>query len=336
MPDQTIKPQQLFNLARKGVLGPKALEKSLSIIGVIPSRKNWLAFIEMALLLLGAALFASGVIFFFAYNWEDMHKFAKFAVVETAFIAAAGVVFIVKLDSMAGKAAAMTASVLVGVLLAVYGQVYQTGADAYQLFLSWSILILPLVMISGFAPMYALLILIVNITVGLSWDQVLSGIFAPKDMAVAEFFLAVNVTALVLCEFFSKRGVAHLQPRWLTRALLFVNFFILSANLIPYIHSENSMATGADLMPYLIPMLYILFLTSSFSYYLRIKYDLFALTIAMLSVIFVFSNICMKIFVDNAFNNFVGLFFVSLLVIFQAAGAVILLGKINKSMGDES
>jgi uncharacterized membrane protein len=336
MSDQLIKPHQLFSLTRKGVLSPKALEKALSIIGVIPTRKMWLAFIEHALLMLGAALFISGVIFFFAYNWEDMHKFAKFALIETAIISAAVVVLITKIESMTGKAAAMTASILTGVLLAVYGQVYQTGADAYELFLVWSLLIVPWVMISRFAPMYALLLALANITVGLSWDQVLSGIFAPKNAAVAELFLAVNVTALVLCEFFFRRGTEHLQPRWLPRVILCANFYTLSMALLPYIHGEDSRATGSDLMPYLIPALYILFLSASFCYYLRVRYDLFALTVALLSLIFVLSNIFIKIFVDNAFNNFGGLFFVSLLVILQAAGAVLLLRKINQSTGDES
>jgi uncharacterized membrane protein len=336
LPDITINSKHLFNIARKGVLSPKVLEKALSIIGVIPSREDWAAFIENVLLMLGAALFATGVIFFFAYNWEDMHKFAKFAVVETAFIAAAAVVLITKIESMAGKAAAMTASILTGVLLAVYGQVYQTGADAYELFLVWSLFIFPWVMTSRFAPMYALLLVILNLTIGLSWHQVLSGIFAPKEAAVAELFLALNVMALVLCEFFSRRGVEHLQPRWLPRVILCANLCTLSMALLPYIHHENGRASGADLMPYLIPALYILFVSAAFCYYLRVRYDLFALTAALLSLIFVLSNIFIKIFVDNAFNNFIGLFFVSFLVILQAAAAVILLRKINQSRGDES
>ena len=37
----------------------------------------------------------------------------------------------------------IAASVLVGVLLAVIGQVYHTGADAYSLFAAWTLLILP-------------------------------------------------------------------------------------------------------------------------------------------------------------------------------------------------
>ncbi|WP_315814113.1 hypothetical protein [Paraflavitalea speifideaquila] len=46
------------------------------------------------------------------------------------------------------------AAVLLGVLMAVFGQVYQTGANAYDLFLSWTIAITLWVVIANFALLY--------------------------------------------------------------------------------------------------------------------------------------------------------------------------------------
>ncbi len=44
------------------------------------------------------------------------------------------------------------------ILLAVYGQTYQTGADPYELFFGWAILIIGWVAISRFAPLWPLLL----------------------------------------------------------------------------------------------------------------------------------------------------------------------------------
>ncbi len=42
-----------------------------------------------------------------------------------------------------GKAALLLATLLLGVFLALFGQTYQTGADPWQLFANWALLILP-------------------------------------------------------------------------------------------------------------------------------------------------------------------------------------------------
>ena len=44
----------------------------------LPARADWHRWLERALLALGTALLCAGVIVFFAFNWEALHKFAKF------------------------------------------------------------------------------------------------------------------------------------------------------------------------------------------------------------------------------------------------------------------
>ena len=46
-------------------------------------------------------------------------------------------------------------SLLTGALLALSGQVYQTGADTFELFAWWAVLILPWVLVSRFSPLVA-------------------------------------------------------------------------------------------------------------------------------------------------------------------------------------
>ena len=54
-------------------------------------------------------------------------------------------------------------SVLVGALLAVYGQVYQTGADAWQLFAGWAALIAGWAVAGRFVPLWMLVAVLTNV-----------------------------------------------------------------------------------------------------------------------------------------------------------------------------
>ena len=49
----------------------------------------------------------------------------------------------------------LTIAVLsVGALMALFGQTYQTGADPWQLFFNWAVVIIPFVLISRFTPIF--------------------------------------------------------------------------------------------------------------------------------------------------------------------------------------
>ncbi|MET0346849.1 MAG: DUF2157 domain-containing protein [Casimicrobiaceae bacterium] len=52
------------------------------------------------------------------------------------------------LDTLPGKAALVVAALLVGALLALVGQVYQTGADRFELFAAWAVAIVAWVLVA--------------------------------------------------------------------------------------------------------------------------------------------------------------------------------------------
>ena len=105
------------------------------------------------LLLFGSALVLAGIIFFFAYNWAAMGKFLKFGLIEAGIIVCIVASHLRGRTDLSGKVLLLSGAVLVGVLLAVYGQIYQTGADAYGLFICWAVLIFGWVIISEFAAL---------------------------------------------------------------------------------------------------------------------------------------------------------------------------------------
>ncbi|WP_011299185.1 DUF2157 domain-containing protein [Cupriavidus necator] len=131
--------------------------------GTEPEAADWHRWLDHALLALGPVLLCAGVIVFFAFNWQDLHKFAKFGVLAAAISLLAGFALVRPGGDMAGRAALGGAQALAGVLLAVIGQTYQTGADAWQLFALWALLAVPWALAARVAPHWWLVIVIGNV-----------------------------------------------------------------------------------------------------------------------------------------------------------------------------
>lgn len=180
-----------------------------------------------ALLALGAGQFLAGVVFFFAYNWNDLSDIAKFAVVEGALALATLGALAVGLDRMFGQVLLIAASLLTGVLLAVIGQVYQTGADVFELFLVWAALILPWTLISRSAVQWLLWLVVAEVALWLYCEQVP---MAVGEMTWDELCVLSGVTialALMAREAAVRVGLLWLAAHWTRLVLLFAAALIL-------------------------------------------------------------------------------------------------------------
>ena len=123
----------------------------------------------------GGGLLVIGVIFFFAFNWQQITRFHKFALIESLVVASlAGYSYY--FNKASSKVFVLAASVFVGVLLAFYGQTYQTGADTWQLFFMWALLITPWVVLAQFASLWLVWLILVNLSLFLYY-QVFHGVF---------------------------------------------------------------------------------------------------------------------------------------------------------------
>ncbi|MCS6122019.1 DUF2157 domain-containing protein [Shewanella baltica] len=163
-------------------------------VTVLPDASSWRGLIANLLLWFGALSFASGVIFFFAYNWQSLGRFAKFGLIEVAIVLAIGAFAWLYYranslsaashshshsnqsnDSRFGATTAngvlLATSVLVGGLLALVGQTYQTGADPWQLFAMWALVILPFAWVAGFDGLWLLLVGLINLSIGIFLDS---------------------------------------------------------------------------------------------------------------------------------------------------------------------
>ena len=118
-------------LIQKGLIAPKDSEEVREEFRASIDWGRWLGRWALGL---GAVLFACGLVFFFAYNWKHLSPLVRFSSLEIGVVAAAIVALFFGIESPMGKCLLFGASVITGVLVAGYGQVYQTGADAFEVF----------------------------------------------------------------------------------------------------------------------------------------------------------------------------------------------------------
>jgi hypothetical protein len=139
------------------------------------------------------------------------------------------------------------ASVLLGALLAVFGQSYQTGADPWGLFGVWALLILPWTLAAAFTPLWLLFILLIDVAYGLYVGQVLE--LPHWDVAVALGVAGVHVVAVMAFEaqrFRARPWIADTwAPRILVAATLMTFLIVLVGLYYRLVRSDTFMLTAA-------------------------------------------------------------------------------------------
>ena len=152
-------------LLQQDILSLKNAEAAATHLEVYPSKRTWLDFFNKALLIIGAVALVLSLVFFIAYNWQNLGKIGKFALVEGAL--AITIALYVSLSfrrqfQLIRQLLLLIASIITGSLLALFGQIYQTGADTWQLFFAWAILITPWVVIARFPALWLLWLGLIN------------------------------------------------------------------------------------------------------------------------------------------------------------------------------
>lgn len=202
-------------LTRDGALTPAARTAALRWIR---TRLEWATWIDRLLLATGSGLVMAGVIYFFAFNWAAIPAFAKFAVIQTALAGTVVATVGAGIDGPVGRALMMGSAVLVGVLLAVFGQVYQTGADAWQLFGGWAALIAGWVAIGRMPALWMLFIALIDVTI-LQWIDTQGYPWWIREMVPSVTVGVVNAAFLAAAEWGAHDGVDWLRGRWARRML---------------------------------------------------------------------------------------------------------------------
>ncbi|NNG05236.1 MAG: DUF2157 domain-containing protein [Inquilinus sp.] len=243
----------MTDLADLGILRRAGLlpaGRYLDAVWLVRDHRFWAVWAARALLALGVVHLLAGIVFFFAYNWADMPPVSKFATVQTGIVLAVAGAWAAGLDRPAGQAFLTGATVLLGVLLAVIGQVYQTGADAFELFLAWTLLALPWALASRSAAHWLVWVTIAATAAGLTSHQawVPMGWLESDDAALPVGL--VLAAALVGREAAAGRGARWLRPAWTRQILAFAALAALFLGGIGYVldFSDGVLSTAVFLI----------------------------------------------------------------------------------------
>ncbi|MGB5261267.1 MAG: DUF2157 domain-containing protein [Gammaproteobacteria bacterium] len=224
--------------------GLLSAERYLDAAWRVRAADDWTAWARHALLALGAGHLLAGIIFFFAYNWDDLPVLAKFALVEAGIIISAVSAFLLGMDRPAGQALLIGASVLTGVLLAVIGQVYQTGADAYELFATWVLLILPWTLASRSAAHWLVWLIVTYLAIGLYGLQVLIPADRLTETDLLVILGAVSAALLAARELACRSGAPWLAARWTRLVPAFATLLFTFLPAIEYVIGEMLFLEG--------------------------------------------------------------------------------------------
>lgn len=314
--------KQIIALIEQGHIPAGKINEALIATKVRPDNRAWWTFIDQLLLGLGGLALAFSALFFIAYNWNEIGRFAKFGLVEALIVLAIAAYWKLDSNAFAGKVSLLIATILLGVLLALFGQTYQTGADPWQLFFNWALLILPWALIGRFPAIWVLWIALINLSIVL-YQQVFQsvlGILFDTNLAVLWPLFLFNLSAWVIWEAL-ERDRPWLSARWAIRLLAV-------GSGVPITWLALAGIFGTEISGVVTGFVWIIWLAALYFIYRKIKPDLFMLAGGCLSGIVVTVAFVVRHIADNDFGG--SLLLIALLIVGLGTSAAVWLRNIQQ------
>lgn len=236
MQAKNLKRQIIHLVSRHSAWSPGGIEATFRDEHVYADKKDWKLFLHVFLTGLGAAFLVSGIVFFFAFNWDHLHKFAKLGSIQLLIVGLAVWLLIFKPQELVRNILLTAMSCLVGVLFAVFGQIYQTGANAYDFFLGWTVFIFVWALISDFPPLWLILLVLVHLTLYLYAEQVSDSL---NYMSLINIQVVLDLVVLILIERLFKERFSRLKTGWFVYLTGLYMAVILTAAVIYGIYSKT-------------------------------------------------------------------------------------------------
>jgi uncharacterized membrane protein len=310
----------------QGLVSKDKIDEALTIAMVTPNTAAWRLFIDHLLLWIGGLALAFSSVFFIAYNWSALGHFAKFGLVELLIILAIGMYWKLGSEAASAKVSLLVATIFLGVLLALFGQTYQTGADPWQLFFNWALLMIPWAVVSRFSAIWILWLALINLTVVLYFQTFVGVLWFINGSDTPQFWFlfAINITALVTWELLMQKW-RWLQQRWAI-CMLGVGSGVPITWLVLYAIFESSLV-ATSMIPVLI---WGAWMSSLYVVYRKIRLDLFMLAggcfSGMVVIVAFFSKQMLR------YNDPSGFLFIALLIIALGTGSAIWLRNIHREV----
>ncbi|TDR19430.1 DUF2157 domain-containing protein [Marinicella litoralis] len=325
--------EPIYRWLKSGLIEPGHHQQALQLAGERAAPHAWLLFIKKMLIMLGLLSLAFGVVFFFAFNWNELGRMFKFMVIQTLLVGLFVGYFFKSKSFWLSQALLLAAVIVLGALLALFGQTYQTGADPWQLFAIWGLLITPLVLFSKSEVLWVVLAALLNTALSLYLDVHRSFLgFGFLGRHMPWIYLLLNTSLLLVLEWLSgpkgqRPQSLALPHRWAAQVLGLVVIYIVGLLGLSAIWG-NSETSNINLL------LFSVFMILAFLFYRRLHKDLLLLTAWSLSmIVFV-----LALLANTVFHNFDagGLLLMALCLIGMSTFAVSWLKKTHVSFKQET
>lgn len=308
---------------------PGAEVDAMRTVGLSPNANQWRQFLDQLMLYLGVIFAGAALIFFLAYNWQEMGRYAKFALAESAIVLSLLACWYFDLQKLPGRASLLLATLFVGALLALVGQTYQTGADTYELFTAWALASVAWVVLARLAALWLFWLGLLNLAVMLYFSTFggLWGFFYSRHDQVWALFL-FNNGAFVLWEIAAYCGVQYLRERWAVRILATVSGVMLNYLVLEAIFdSGNNAVTFGNASAF---SAYFVWMGLAYALYRQVIKDLFVLAGGVLSLVIVLNAMIAKNLLPH--NEASGFLLTGVLIIASSAAGGLWLKKMAKEM----
>ncbi len=227
--------------------------------------------------LLGISLLLASIIYFFAANWAGMERMEKVALsagLVALFYAIAFLLtkfrFLNGTHSFLARLFLVGGCITFGIGVALLGQIYNSHADSFGLFLIWSIPALLFAIITRYTAFYILSFVLVHITMLQYFYPSFNQLNYSEQTKIAIYFLfaILNIVLFLIIE----KG-------WIQSTTLKVfSFIVLHISLLALSNSFSLETYGIWLNP-----LTIAIIAACFYYFIRMRPDKLFLTLSALA-----------------------------------------------------
>lgn len=315
----------LIHLIEQGSIPADKIDGALEAVNFYPDASDWRVFIDRALLYLGTLGLSFFLLFFIAYNWTEFGRFSKFALVQVFMVAAIAVSVKYSKSKYIAEAALLASVVALGVLLALFGQTYQTGADPWQLFAVWALLMLPWAFIAQSAVIWLIWIVLLNTALFL-YLKVFGGFFWSEYRLTLWCHLALNSIAWLGWELLSLR-FHFLSKRWAVSLLA-----VTCGVFITWLVVLTIFEAGSSIHATVVWIVWLIWLSVIYWIYRHRHIDLFMLSVGCLSGVVVITVASAR-FLFEASRAASGFFLLAVIVVILGATAATWLSKVNREIG---
>lgn len=257
----------------------------------------WSQFFKNYFLGYSAIYFISGVTFFFAYNWDDIDRYTKIGLLISLLVLFHLIRFFVSKDYLKRTTIDFLVFVSYGLNILIFGQVYQTGADAFDLFLFWSLATIVITTVSRSFYLFLLWISLICLTNHLYLEQVHFG----KGSYLFNYMLtiALGLVDLVLNKYY-KTFFPNMKESWAKIYLFFLTMLHLTFSFSTrdyalYLENNSSITFESLGINWILPIL----IFSGFYYYYRFLF----FSISHLALVLIFFLFYIQVRFMNIYNS---------------------------------